>query len=104
MAGGSYQLGVRIGASIGIPIATSAYFSEVASSHGNFGDAAGAGLLVPTISAFGAAVFAAIGLFVTKQWGSRDAQEHAAPGLLKAAAPVAPGAPASLNARKETTS
>src|SRR5882757_1415572 len=98
-AGGSYQLGVRIGASIGIPIATSEYFSKVASSHGNFGDAAGAGLLVPTIAAFSAAVIAVVGLFVTKQWGSRDAQEHAAPGLLKAAAPVAPGAPAPLDAR-----
>jgi len=93
MAGGSYQLGVRIGASIGIPIATSAYFSEVASSHGNFGDAAGSGLLVPTISAFAAAVLAAVGLVVTKQWGSRDALLQDAPGILEEAAPVAPVAP-----------
>lgn len=79
-AGGSYQVGVKIGSSIGIPIATSLFFSELASSHRNFGDAVAAGLTFPTIAAFLAAVVAAVGLVVTKQWGSREAAAQDDPG------------------------
>jgi MFS family permease len=74
-AGGTYQVGVKIGSAIGIPIATSVFFSALADNRGNFADAVAAGLAIPACMAFLASLVAVVGLVRTKQWGSREASE-----------------------------
>jgi MFS family permease len=74
-AGGTYQVGVKIGSAIGIPIATSVFFSALADNRGNFADAVAAGLAIPACMAFLASLVAVVGLVRTKQWGTREASE-----------------------------
>lgn len=74
-AGGTYQVGVKIGSAIGIPIATSVFFSTLADNRGNFADAVSAGLMIPACMAFAASLVAAVGLVRTKQRGSREVPE-----------------------------
>jgi MFS family permease len=84
-AGGTYQVGVKIGSAVGIPIATSVFFSSLADSRGNFGDAVAAGLVIPAVAALLASVIAAVGLVRTKQWGTGREPRGKAPITGKAA-------------------
>jgi len=108
-AGASYQVGVKIGSAIGIPIATSVFFSALAANHGNFGDAVAEGLAIPACMAFAASIVASVGLWRTKQWGSREAaaEDHRrgpreeAPAAGTSPTGTSPAGP--VDTRKEST-